>query len=157
MCCQLCWMNQCEVTAPFSSTLRQPCCCRKPGPASLSPGGSAWAVGCYRTVWLFSLRAEHSYNPDSAVHPAYFWWGICRYLCPRTRNVSPGGDSEQQPSGSGFRYNALAGLTTAWKRRLCWRRRRRFHIRSTEEKPPPPVCFGASGECFPLFITLLPL
>lgn len=72
VCFGLCWMKQCEVTAPFSSTLRQPCCCRKPRPASLSLGGSAWAVGCYWTVWLFSLRAKHSYNPDSAVHPVYF-------------------------------------------------------------------------------------
>lgn len=82
VCLRLCWMNQCEVTAPFSSTLRQPCCCRKPGPASLSPGGSAWAVGCYWTVWLFSLRAKHSYNPDSAVHTAYFFGGDLPLFMP---------------------------------------------------------------------------
>lgn len=102
VCFHFCWMNQCEVTAPFSSTLRQPCCCRKPGPASLSPGGSAWAVGCYWTVWLFSLRAERSYNPDSAVHPAYFLGGFTVIYTRVFATFRPVGTSSSSRAGMGF-------------------------------------------------------
>lgn len=109
----------------------------KPGPASLSLGGSAWAVGCYWSVWLFSLRAKQSYNPDSA----YFVGNLPLFM----RNISLRGDSQQQPSGSGLRYNAFPGLITAWKQRLRWRRR--FHIRSREEKTPPSRVLWACGEC----------
>lgn len=116
----------------------------KPGPASLSLGGSAGAVGCYWTVWLFSLRAKQSYNPHSAVHPAYFLGNLPLFM----RNISLRGDSQQQPSGSGLRYNAFPGLITAWRQRLCWRRR--FHIGSTEEKTPPPVCFELLVSVFAL-------
>lgn len=113
----------------------------KPGPASLSLGGSAWAVGCYWSVWLFSLRAKQSYNPDSA----YFVGNLPLFM----RNISLRGDSQQQPSGSGLRYNAFPGLITAWKQRLRWRRR--FHIRSREEKTPPSRVLWACGECLRSF------
>lgn len=114
---------------------------------------SVWAVGCYWTVWLFSLLASKP-TIQTQLSTQLLSKGIYQHICPCVQNTSIIGESWHRSAGSEGRYNAFFwGLISARKQR--WRWRRRFHIRSTEEKAPPLCGLELLVSVYRLFYAII--